>query len=240
MSLLSVPSRTFAAEMESNESYTADSPMELRKKLEDPSESDSAEKPTHIRFLVSKALAGSLMGKGGSTITEFQANSGARILVSRNGQYFPGTTDRIVVISGTSKEVYTAVGLVLGKLHNELQAEYGSDVELRRTRIVVPHSSAGCIIGKGGAIIKSITEYSKVGIKISPMDNTYFGLSDRLLTLSGTMEVQMRAIDLILNKLTEDDYYSQQVRSPNSYAAFRHVEICHRELVEGQPIAKVY
>lgn len=65
---------------------------------------------------------------------------------------------------------------------------------------------------------RSFIEDSKAGIKISPMDNTYCGLSDRLVTLSGTLEVQMRAIGLILNKLTEDDDYSQQVHSPNSYA----------------------
>lgn len=82
--------------------------------------SGSAEKPTHIRFLVSKTLAGSVIGKGGSTITEFQEKSGAQILLSRNRQYFPGTTDRIVVISGTIKEVFTAVELILGKLHSDV------------------------------------------------------------------------------------------------------------------------
>ncbi|KAL0744001.1 hypothetical protein Bca4012_085514 [Brassica carinata] len=176
--------------------------------------SDSADKPTQIRFLVPKALAGYVIGKGGSTITQFQDNSGAQILLSRNQEYFPGTTCRIVVISGTTTQVLTAFQLVLAKLHSQLQGEDGSDAELRRTRIVVPHSSCGGIIGKGGATIRSFIEDSKAGIKISPLD---FGLSDRLVTLSGTMEEQMRAIALILTKLTEDDDYSQQVHSPNSY-----------------------
>ncbi|KAF3587901.1 hypothetical protein F2Q69_00032032, partial [Brassica cretica] len=175
---------------------------------------DSSEKPTHIRFLVPKALAGYVIGKGGSTITQFQDNSGAQILLSRNQEYFPGTTCRIVVMSGTTVQVLTAFQLVLAKLHCQLQAEDGSDVELRRTRVVIPHSSCGSIIGKGGATIRSFIEDSKAGIKISPLD---FELSDRLLTLSGTMEEQMRAIALILTKLTEEDDYSQQMHSPNSY-----------------------
>lgn len=79
---------------------------------------------------------------------------------------------------------------------------------------MVPHSSCGSIIGKGGATIRFFIEDSNAGIKISPM---VFELSDRLVTLSGTMEEQMRAIALILTKLTEDDEYSQQVHSPNSY-----------------------
>lgn len=195
--------------MDSNESDTA------YESLEEPSqEPDSSEKPTHIRFLVPKALAGYVIGKGGSTIIQFQDNSGAQILLSRNQEYFPGTACRIVVISGTTIQVLTAFQLVLAKLHSQLQGEDGSDVELRRTRVVVPHSSCGIIIGKGGATIRSFIEDSNAGIKISPLD---FELSDRLLTLSGTMEEQMRAIALILTKLTEDDEYSQQVHSPNSY-----------------------
>ncbi|CAH8339408.1 unnamed protein product [Eruca vesicaria subsp. sativa] len=197
--------------MDFTESDTASESME-----ELSQEPDSDEKTTQIRFLVPKALAGYVIGKGGSTITQFQDYSGAQILLSRSQEYFPGTTCRIVVISGTIMQVLTALQLVLAKLHSKVRGEDGSDVELRRTRIVVPHSSCGGIIGKGGATIRSFIEDSKAGIKISPM-NRYFGLSDRLVTLSGTMEEQMRAIALILTKLTEDDDYSQKVHSPNSY-----------------------
>ncbi|CAN6887713.1 unnamed protein product [Brassica oleracea] len=204
-----IVSLSFAAEMDSTESETTDESPE-----EPSQEPDSSEKPTHIRFLVPKALAGYVIGKGGSTITQFQDHSGAQILLSRNQEYFPGTTCRIVVISGTTVQVLTAFQLVLAKLHSQLQGEDGSDVELRRTRVVVPHSSCGGIIGKGGATIRFFIENSKAGIKISPLD---FELSDRLLTLSGTMEEQMRAIALILTKLTEEDDYSQQMHSPNSY-----------------------
>ncbi|KAF3501092.1 hypothetical protein HID58_089850 [Brassica napus] len=208
--------------MDSTDSYAAASPEELTKGSHEPhdsSEADSAEKPTHIRFLVSNAAAGSVIGKGGSTITEFQAKSGARIQLSRNQEFFPGTTDRIIMISGSTKEVVSGLELILEKLHSELHAEEGSDVEpRRRLRLVVPNSSCGGIIGKGGATIKSFIEESKAGIKISPLDNTYYGLSDRLVTLSGTFEEQMRAIDLILAKLTEDDHYSQNIHSPYSYA----------------------
>lgn len=78
------------------------------------------EKPTHVRFLVSNAAAGSVIGKGGSTITEFQAKSGARIQLSRNQEFFPGTTDRIIMISGSIKEVVNGLELILDKLHSEV------------------------------------------------------------------------------------------------------------------------
>lgn len=78
------------------------------------------EKPTYVRFLVSNAAAGSVIGKGGATITDFQSQSGARIQLSRNHEFFPGTTDRIIMVSGSINEILKAVDLVLAKLLSEV------------------------------------------------------------------------------------------------------------------------
>ena len=64
---------------------------------------------------------------------------------------------------------------------------------------------------------RSFIEESQAGIKISPQDNNYFGLNDRLVTLTGTLDEQMRAIDLIVSKLAEDPHYSQSMNTPFSY-----------------------
>ena len=47
-----------------------------------------------VRFLLSGASAGSIIGKGGATITEFETQSGARIQLSKQKECFPGTNDR--------------------------------------------------------------------------------------------------------------------------------------------------
>ncbi|CAN1238602.1 Protein BTR1 [Linum grandiflorum] len=181
---------------------------------------DTAEKTAYIKFLVSNAAAGSVIGKGGSTITDFQSQSGARIQLSRNYEFFPGTSDRIIMISGNIEDVLKAVELVLAKLLSELHPEDGGDVEPRmKVRLIVPNGSCGSIIGKGGAIIKSFIEESQAGIKISPLDHNFYGLNDRLVTLTGTLDEQMRATDLILSKLTEDPHYSQSMHTPFSYVA---------------------
>ncbi|KAL6977152.1 Protein btr1 [Sarracenia purpurea var. burkii] len=178
------------------------------------------EKNTYTRFLVTNAEAGSVIGKGGSTISDFQSQSGARIQLSRNHEFFPGTSDRIIMVSGTIDEILKAVDLILAKLLNEFYVEEGDDVDPRsKLRIVVPNSSCGGIIGKAGATIRSFIEESQAGIKISPQDNNYLGLSDRLVTLTGTLEEQMRAIELILMKLAEDPHYAQSFSAPFPYAA---------------------
>lgn len=75
-----------------------------------------------LRFLISNATAGSVIGKGGATICELQAQSGAKIQLSRNHEYFPGTTDRVVVLSGTNNEIMAAFKLILSKIHGEVRS----------------------------------------------------------------------------------------------------------------------
>ncbi|XP_062221474.1 protein BTR1-like isoform X2 [Phragmites australis] len=180
-------------------------------------EGDDKEKPTHLRFLVSNTAAGCIIGKGGSTINEFQSQSGARIQLSRNNEFFPGTNDRIIMVSGLFDEVMKAMELILEKLLAE--GEEFNEAEVRpKVRLVVPNSTCGGIIGKGGATIKSFIEESHAGIKISPQDNNYVGLHDRLVTVTGTFENQMNAIDLILKKLSEDVHYPPNLSSPFPYA----------------------
>ncbi|KAG7031990.1 Protein BTR1, partial [Cucurbita argyrosperma subsp. argyrosperma] len=207
--------------MESTESSYVSSPEAPTKRSPPPPKSpnsDNMEKATYIRFLVSNAAAGSVIGKGGSTINDFQSQSGARIQLSRNHEFFPGTTDRIIMVSGTINEILKAMELVLAKLLSELHAEEVDDAEPRtKVRLIVPHSSCGAIIGKGGSTIKTFIEDSQAGIKISPQDNNYMGSTDRLVTLSGTIEEQMRATDLIVSKLSEDPHYTQSMNYPFSY-----------------------
>ncbi|KAG4908208.1 hypothetical protein AAZX31_20G178800 [Glycine max] len=208
--------------MESTESSYVSSPEGPRKHAASPPPKppslDSEEKPTYIRFLVSNSAAGSVIGKGGSTITDFQSQSGARIQLSRNHEFFPGTTDRIIMVSGAINEIQRAVELILSKLLSELHSEDDNDAEPKtKVRLVVPNGSCGGIIGKGGVTIRSFIEDSQAGIKISPQDNNYYGQNDRLVMLTGTFDEQMRAIELIVSKLAEDPHYAQSMNSPFSY-----------------------
>ncbi|KAK4765130.1 hypothetical protein SAY86_026220 [Trapa natans] len=209
--------------MESNESSYVSSP-ELPRKRSSPQPksptSDSLEKSTYVRFLVSNAAAGSVIGKGGATITDFQSQSGARIQLSRNNEFFPGTSDRVIMISGSIDDTLKAVELVLNKLMSEVPVENGNEVDPRsKVRLIVPNSFCGGIIGKGGVTIKSFIEESQATIKISSQDDNYYGLNDRLVTVTGKLDEQIRAIDLILSKLSEDSHYPQSINTPFSYSA---------------------
>ncbi|XP_031117999.1 protein BTR1 [Ipomoea triloba] len=185
-----------------------------------PPPPQDTEKTTYVKFLLSNPEAGSIIGKGGSTINDFQSRSGARIQLSRNHEFFPGTSDRIVMVSGTVDDILKALDLILAKLLDEFFVDDGGDSEPRsKFRLIVPNGSCGGIIGKGGAIIKTFIEDSGAGIKISPQDNNFPGFHDRLVTVAGTLGEQIRAVELILYKLAEDSSYMQSMNAPFPYSA---------------------
>jgi RNA-binding protein Nova len=176
------------------------------------------------KFLVSNAAAGSVIGKGGSNIAEFQTQSSARIQLSRANEYFPGTSDRVMLISGTVGQVLTALHLVLAKMSSEkavqdtMMSRDGTQQELR---LLVPAALCGSIIGKGGATIRQFAEDSKAAIGLSPQDRMPPGVADRTVRITGEdLEQLMRATALILTKLSQNPNYSRFTSTSVSYGGY--------------------
>lgn len=159
-----------------------------------------------LRFLISNAAAGSVIGKGGATICALQAQSGAKIQLSRNREYFPGTTDRVVLLSGTISKIMAAFKLILSKIHGEAADD---EAKANQLKLIVPHISCGAIIGKGGSTIRALIEDSHAGIKLSSPEQAVPASQDRVVTVSGTLMEQLHAVALITKKILEDANYAQ-------------------------------
>lgn len=54
----------------------------------------------NAQILIPDSMIGSILGRGGQTLTELQMMSGTRIRISQRGEYMPGTRSRIVTIRG--------------------------------------------------------------------------------------------------------------------------------------------
>lgn len=83
-----------------------------------------------LKFLVSNGVAGSIIGRAGSTISELQTLSGCRIKLSQAGEYFPGTNERVCLIQGNADLVKRGLDLILHRFifinDDEEQAITGS------------------------------------------------------------------------------------------------------------------
>ena len=68
-----------------------------------------------LKFLVSNNLAGGLIGRKGAEMHALQTETGARIRVSGATDLFPGTQDRVCLVTGAESAVVHASNLIVGK-----------------------------------------------------------------------------------------------------------------------------
>ncbi len=154
-----------------------------------------------IKLMVSNNVAGSIIGRAGQTISELQTQSSARIKLSQTGDYYPGTQDRVCLVQGQLGTVKHAVKLLLERFYmlQEQQHTQHSWQPRKSTnasggfdfvvRLLVPSSSCGMIIGKGGANIKHMEETSGVAsVRLSPKEGPDQGGHQSTSLLSGTQE----------------------------------------------------
>ncbi|XP_055677081.1 RNA-binding protein Pasilla isoform X4 [Lutzomyia longipalpis] len=162
----------------------------------------------HFKTLVPAVAAGAIIGKGGETIATLQKDTGARVKMSKSHDFYPGTSERICLITGSSEAIMTVLDFIMDKIREkpDLSAEKSGDTKQERdkqVKILVPNSTAGMIIGKAGAFIKQIKEESGSYVQISqkPKDVT---LQERCITIIGEKENNKMACKMILSKIIED------------------------------------
>ena len=76
---------------------------------------------TVLEVEVPENLVGAILGKRGQTLVEFQTTSGAKIQISKKGEYIPGTRNRKVTITGAPNQAQLAHFFVTQKVAQEEQ-----------------------------------------------------------------------------------------------------------------------
>ncbi|XP_044570276.1 RNA-binding protein Nova-1 isoform X5 [Drosophila ananassae] len=165
----------------------------------------------HMKILVPAVASGAIIGKGGETIASLQKDTGARVKMSKSHDFYPGTTERVCLITGSTEAIMFVLDFIMDKIREKpdlttkiIDAESKQTQERdKQVKILVPNSTAGMIIGKGGAFIKQIKEESGSYVQISqkPKD---VSLQERCITIIGDKENNKNACKMILSKIVED------------------------------------
>jgi len=196
----------------------------------DGSVPDGARDNIHLKILVPSVAAGAIIGKGGETIAQIQKDAGARVKMSKANDFYPGTTERICLIMGSPEAVRTVNNFIMEKIREKPESnpttptkpdDAKNNFERHRqvieVKVLIPNSTAGMIIGKGGNFIKQIKEESGAYVQISQKSKET-NLPERCVTVAGEMDANMKAMDLIIQKIVEDP---QSSSCPNiSYADY--------------------
>ncbi|XP_054709687.1 RNA-binding protein Pasilla-like isoform X2 [Uloborus diversus] len=170
----------------------------------------------HFKILVPSVAAGAIIGKGGETIAQLQKEAGARVKMSKATDFYPGTTERVCLITGSVEGILRIHEFIMEKVKekpdpnakmaidfdHKQPAEREKQVSLN-VKILVPNSTAGMIIGKGGSYIKQIKEESGAYVQISQKSKDH-ALAERCITVIGEMDNNKTACHMILAKIVED------------------------------------
>lgn len=162
------------------------------------------------KLLVSNATAGSVIGKAGQTIEQIQRSSGARVQLSRAGEFYPGTSERVLLLSGSLHAVLTAIFLMLEKLpKNTAPPTRGTRPSSEdQVKLAVSRKLCGAVIGQKGQTVRDFMTDSGATIRVQPLSELTPSDPERLITILGGRDQVLRAVALVLNTLSADDKYA--------------------------------
>lgn len=161
-----------------------------------------------LKLLVPNYIAGALIGKGGEALTELQTQYGGFVRLSPGREYYPGTNERIVVVSGEKSALTNVNSHILDKFEDPGRDETMKDVPIIADRagkvmIVLTDLAAGLLIGRGGETIKAIQEESQAKLSIT-MPEKAVVKGERVLTIIGPKEQLKTACEKVIEKVSGD------------------------------------
>ncbi|KAF2347372.1 K domain type 1 [Trinorchestia longiramus] len=167
----------------------------------------------HLKILVPSVASGAIIGKGGETIAQLQKETGARVKMSKANDFYPGTSERVCLITGNVDAIITVLTFVMEKVKEKPDPNAKADFEGKNSadrekqlKILVPNSTAGMIIGKAGAYIKQIKEESGAYVQISQKAKDQ-SLAERCITIiASDAENTKNAALMVLAKIVEDPH----------------------------------
>ncbi|XP_057481435.1 KH domain-containing protein At4g18375-like isoform X1 [Actinidia eriantha] len=184
---------------------------------------------TVYRYLCPGKKIGSIIGRGGEIVKKLRVDSKSKIRV---GETVLGCEERVILIYSSSEETNVfddsdnrvcPAHDALFRVHDRVVADEGSEETLQVTaRLLVPSDQIGCVIGKGGQIVKNIRSETGAQIRIMKDDHLpHCALgSDELVQISGEARVVRKALYQIASRLHGNPSRSQNMlasATPNVY-----------------------
>ncbi|KAK7295385.1 hypothetical protein RJT34_18292 [Clitoria ternatea] len=156
------------------------------------------------RFVCPTGNIGGVIGKGGGIINQIRQDSGATIKVDSSATE---GDDCLIIIStreffedSFSPTIEAAVRL---QPRCSEKVERDSGIVSFTTRLLVPTSRIGCLIGKGGTIITEMRRLTKANIRILSKENLpkIAAEDDEMVQISGDLDVAKDALVQVLTRL---------------------------------------
>ncbi|EOY01884.1 RNA-binding KH domain-containing protein, putative isoform 6 [Theobroma cacao] len=164
---------------------------------------DASAREFSLRLVCPVGNIGGVIGKGGGIIKQIRQESGASIKVDSSAAE---GDDCIIFIS--TKEFFedpsptiNAALRLQSRCSEKTERESGDSVIT--TRLLVPSSQVGCLIGKGGAIISEMRSATRASIRILSKENLpkVAFEDEEMVQITGGLDVASNALSQIISRL---------------------------------------
>lgn len=179
---------------------------------------------TRIKFLVPVYTAGAIIGAKGAEISKLKSETNTQVHLSEAQEFFPGTRERIVVVTGMEENVLEVFNRISGTLRSEeipfKETDRGDRAEKRRKtmKCLVPASIAGKIVGKKGETVQKLQNEHSVKIDVTPSAKAIPGLDERGVDITGEAENVFEAGKEVVRMLNEEP--DKRMSSSLIYSSF--------------------
>ncbi|KAF4376709.1 hypothetical protein F8388_025580, partial [Cannabis sativa] len=165
---------------------------------------EASSKEFSIRLVCPTGNIGGVIGKGGTIINQIRQESGAGVKVDSSA-----TEGDDCLITVSAKEFFedsyspTIEAAVRLQPRCSEKVERDSGIVSFTTRLLVPTSRIGCLIGKGGAIVTEMRRATKANIRILAKDNLPKIASDEdeMVQIAGDLDVAKEALIHVITRL---------------------------------------
>lgn len=165
-----------------------------------------------FRILCPNDKVGSIIGRGGSIIRSLQEEIGVGIRVT---DAVTGSDERIIIISSVEHLDDNISPAQEALLHVQSRiADLGPDEDAVITsRLLVPSSQVGCLLGKGGSIIAEMRRSTRANIRILGKDELPKCAlsSDELVQIVGDIRVAREALIQVTKRLRTNLYQERSL-----------------------------
>ncbi|KAJ0098579.1 hypothetical protein Patl1_21887 [Pistacia atlantica] len=184
--------------------YKGDTSGDWSRSLYSAPRDEMSSKEFSLRLVCPTANIGGVIGKGGAIINQIRQESGASIKVDSSA-----TEGDDCLISISSKEYFEDTYSPSIEAVVRLQPRCSEKIERDSglisftTRLLVPTSRIGCLIGKGGAIITEMRRLTKANIRILPKDSLpkIASEDDEMVQISGDLDLAKDALVQVTTRL---------------------------------------
>ncbi|EFP03783.1 hypothetical protein CRE_28670 [Caenorhabditis remanei] len=218
----------------------------MSKSHQKKSTDDSANKTAHngreeeggdhlsIKILIPSSAVCDIIGRSGETMRNLRKKNSCQIQISKDGDTYPGTTERICFVKGRLNHIVAVIESIQEKIRKKCPNQTGNDAfDLENTlrgdeiKIVMPNTSAGMVIGKSSNNLKLIKKRFGSKVEIYPKVGSVEAKTalERVVTVAHEESAALlKSIRRILKHVALDPHHSSQINKEDFKKAAKGIE----------------